>query len=82
MNSNLIIFFILFIAIIAIITCITVILMSSNLHKESTSSKEGFLSGFRQMYRPYIRKARLYTTNKYNLLSGNTSVFLRRWGLW
>ena len=76
MKSNLIIFFILFIVVIS------VSLMFFSLHKESASSKEGFLSGFRQMYRPYIRKVRLYTTNNYNLLSGKTSVFLRRWGLW
>jgi hypothetical protein len=76
MKSNLIIFFIVVIAVIA------VSLMFFSLHKESASSKEGFLSGFRQMYRPYIRKARLYTTNNYNFLSGKTSVFLRRQGLW
>jgi uncharacterized protein YpmB len=76
MKSNLIIFLILFIAVI------TAIFMFFVLHKESYSSKEGFLSGFRQMYRPYIRKARLYTTNNYNALSGKTSVFLRRVGLW
>jgi len=79
MNSNLIIFFI---VVIAVILVIAVSLMFFILHKESNSSKEGFLSGFRQMYRPYIRKARLYTTNNYNLLSGKTTVFLRRWGLW
>jgi len=76
MKSNLIIFLILFIVIN------TIILMFLNLNGGYDTAKEGFLSGFRQMYRPYIRKARLYTTSKYNSLSDKTSVFLRRWGFW
>jgi hypothetical protein len=56
--------------------------MFLNLNGGYDTAKEGFLSGFRQMYRPYIRKARLYTTSKYNSLSDKTSVFLRRWGFW
>jgi uncharacterized protein YpmB len=76
MKSDLIIFFILFVVIIIII------LMFFKLYEKTYTTKEGFLSGFRQMYRPYIRKARLYTTSKYNSLSDKTSVFLRRWGFW
>jgi hypothetical protein len=74
MKSNLIIFFIV----------IVFILFALIFHfsKESDTNKEGFLSGFRQMYRPYIRKARLYTTNKYNSLSGKLAVFLRKNGFW
>lgn len=56
--------------------------MFFKLYEKTYTTKEGFLSGFRQMYRPYIRKARLYTTSKYNSLSDKTSVFLRRWGFW
>ena len=73
MKINLIIF-------IVIITVILIVF--SLLYKNPDSTREGFLSGFRQMYRPYIRKARLYTTSKYNSLSGKTSVFLRKNGFW
>ena len=57
-------------------------LMFFNLDGGYDTAKEGFLSGFRKMYRPYIRKARLYTTSKYSSFSDKTSVFLRRWGFW
>jgi hypothetical protein len=72
MKINLIIF----------IVIITVILIVFSLYKNPDSTREGFLSGFRQMYRPYIRRARLYTTSKYNSFSGKTSVFLRKNGFW
>lgn len=73
MKINLIIF-------IVIITVILIVF--SLLYKNPDSTREGFLSGFRQMYRPYIRRARLYTTSKYNSFSGKTSVFLRKNGFW
>jgi hypothetical protein len=79
MKSSLIIFFIPF---ILFIVFITTIFMFLSLHKENDTTKEGFLSGFRQMYRPYVRRARLYTTSNYDSLSGKVAVFLRRWGLW
>jgi len=49
--------------------------------KENEAKKEGFLSGFRHIYRPYARKVRLYTTNKYKSISNKTYVILRKWGL-
>lgn len=51
------------------------------LGKEYEAKKEGFLSGFRHIYRPYVRKVRLYTTNKYKSISNKTYVILRKWGL-
>ena len=77
MKSDLIIFFIIIFVIVVIM-----ILLLRNFNKENHSSKEGFLSGFRQMYRPYIRKARLYTTSKYNSFSSKLAVFLRKNGFW
>jgi competence protein ComGC len=74
MKSDLIIFIIIIVVIIILLLC--------NFNKENDSSKEGFLSGFRQMYRPYIRKARLYTTSKYNSFSSKLAVFLRKNGFW
>jgi uncharacterized membrane protein len=46
-----------------------------------SEQKEGFLSGFHKMYRPYVRNARLYTTNKFNNISNKTYVVFKRWGL-
>jgi hypothetical protein len=46
-----------------------------------SEQKEGFLSGFHKMYRPYVRKARLYTTNKFNNISNKVYVVFKRLGL-
>lgn len=42
---------------------------------------EPFLSGVQQIYRPYVRKVRIYTTNKYNLIMNKIYVFARKFGL-
>jgi hypothetical protein len=76
MKSNLIIFFIVVLIIILFFHFI------KNYKQENGTTKEGFLSGFRQMYRPYVRRARLYTTSNYDSFSGKVAVFLRRLGLW
>ena len=41
---------------------------------------EGFTSGFRQMYRPHIRNARLVVENYYNKSKNNFHVILKKVG--
>jgi hypothetical protein len=45
------------------------------------TTKEPFLSGFNKMYRPYVRNARLYTSNKINSFTSKSKVFFRRIGI-
>jgi hypothetical protein len=45
------------------------------------NTKEPFLTKMHQAYRPYIRKARLYGTNKYRSLKDRATLFLRKWGI-
>jgi hypothetical protein len=44
-------------------------------------SKEGFTSRIREMYRPYIRNARLFKEKTYNQLKNNFFSFIRKIGL-
>jgi len=57
---------------------LSITIMVSNSNKEQ---KEGFLSGFQRMYRPYVRNARLYTTSKFNSISNRIYVLFKRVGL-
>jgi len=41
---------------------------------------EGFTSGFRQMYRPHIRNARLVVENYYNSSKNNLHLILKKVG--
>ena len=41
---------------------------------------EGFTSGFRQMYRPHIRNARLVVENYYNISKNNLHLILKKVG--
>ncbi len=45
------------------------------------SNKEGFTSGFRQMFRPSMRSARLFFEKHYNSFKKNSSLFFRKIGL-
>ena len=45
------------------------------------TNKEGFTSGFRQMFRPSIRNVRLFGEKYYNLIKKNTTLFFRKFGV-
>jgi len=65
-----------YIVLLLIITLVLFLFLSVK-----SEQKEGFLSGFHKMYRPYLRKARLYTTNKFNSISNRVYVGFKRLGL-
>ena len=44
-------------------------------------NKENFTSGFRRMYRPYIRNARVYYHNNLHFMRNKGSVLLKKWGI-
>ena len=53
-------------------------------NKSQTSkcgNKENFTSGFRRMYRPYIRYARVYYHNNLHFIKNKSTVLLKRWGI-
>jgi len=46
-----------------------------------TNNKEYFTSGFREMYRPYIRNVRLIGEKYHNQIKQNNNLFFRKFGL-
>lgn len=56
---------------------------SNNIKYTNTveDNKEGFTSGFRQMFRPSIRNVRLFGEKYYNLIKKNTTLFFRKFGV-
>lgn len=77
MKTNLYNYITLFVVIILVLY-LSITIMVSNSNKEQ---KEGFLSGFQKMYRPYVRNARLYTTSRFNSISNRVYVLFKRLGL-
>lgn len=43
--------------------------------------KESFTSGFREMYRPYVRNVRLIYDNYYTRVKNNTQLLFRKFGV-
>ena len=74
-----------------IIIIITIIILSFNFYNFSNSFhpynsfnpsvNEGFTTKLGGIYRPYIRKARLFSENFYNNTTGGVSTFFRKIGL-
>ena len=64
--------------VIILVLYLSITIVVSNSNKQQ---KEGFLSGFQKMYRPYVRSARLYTTSRFNSISNRIYVVFKRWGL-
>jgi hypothetical protein len=48
---------------------------------DTNTNKENFTSGFRQMYRPQLRNARLFGEKYYNKIKSNSYVIFRKFGL-
>jgi hypothetical protein len=46
-----------------------------------SDSAEGFTPKMREMYRPYVRKIRVYSENFYNKTIENVSTFFRKTGI-
>ena len=63
--------------IIALVLIIVVIFLLINMYK----NKEGFTTGIREMYHPYIRNIRLIYDNYYNKLKTSIQLFFRKIGL-
>jgi hypothetical protein len=42
---------------------------------------EGFTSGFREMYRPRVRRARLIVEGYFNKAKNNFQLFLKKFGI-
>jgi hypothetical protein len=59
-----------------IITSIVLLFLTS-----INENKESFTSGFREMYRPYIRNVRLIGGNYYTKVKNNTQLIFRKFGL-
>lgn len=68
LSQYLIIFF-------TILTILTMIIVISN------RKKEGFTTKLGHIYRPYIRKARIFSENFLNNTTGSVSTFFRKIGL-
>uniref|UniRef100_A0A6C0HBT9 Uncharacterized protein n=1 Tax=viral metagenome TaxID=1070528 RepID=A0A6C0HBT9_9ZZZZ len=84
MKSNLIIFLNIFIFIVVFVFLVYLIQQLIIIKKKKSyeyENKEGFLSGFRQAYRPYIRNMRLYSKNKFKIFSGKMQTIVRKFGL-
>lgn len=65
--------------IIIIILCL---LFSSNPYNSfNPSVNEGFTTKLGRFYRPYVRKARLFSENFYSNTTGGVSTFFRKVGL-
>jgi predicted PurR-regulated permease PerM len=45
------------------------------------TKNEGFTSGFRQMYRPHIRNARLTVEEHYNKTKNYFTIMLKKFGI-
>lgn len=46
-----------------------------------TNKKEEFTTGFREMYRPYVRNVRLIGENYYTKIKQTIHLFFRKFGL-
>jgi hypothetical protein len=69
-------------AIVAILALFIIfILMFANYFLKIKNHNEGFTSGFRQMYRPHIRNARLVVENYYNKSKNNFHLILKKIGV-
>jgi hypothetical protein len=66
--------------ILAVVTVIFAILILSFLNIKK-SKGEGFTSGFRQMYRPHIRNARLIVEGNYNRTKNYFTLTLKKFGI-
>ena len=43
--------------------------------------KEGFMPGIHQMYRPYLRRGRIYTNNLTNYMNTRSMILFKKIGL-
>jgi hypothetical protein len=64
--------------IIIAVVLITIVLF---LLVKMIKNKEGFTTGFREMYRPYIRNVRLIYDNYYTRVKNNTQLIFRKFGV-
>jgi ABC-type amino acid transport system permease subunit len=67
--------------VIITIIVIIIILYMILVNKNKVSESEGFTSGFRQMYRPHIRNARLVVEGYYNKTTNYFHVILKKLGI-
>lgn len=58
-----------------IITIVLILLLTIKKRRES------FTTGFREMYRPYVRNVRLFYDNYYNKLKTNVQLIFRKFGV-
>ena len=66
---------------VKIIITVVLITMVLILLVKMIKNKEGFTTGFREMYRPYIRNVRLIYDNYYTRVKNNTQLLFRKFGL-
>ena len=74
----LIIFFILIYIIYKVIIIIITLITVNDITIDK--NKENFTSGFRQMYRPYVRNIRLNSEGFYNKTKNNIQIIFRKFG--
>lgn len=68
------------IMILAVVTVILALLILFFLNMKKKKG-EGFTSGFRQMYRPHIRNARLIVEDNYNRTKNYFTLMLKKFGI-
>jgi hypothetical protein len=73
-NTNKSIFF-------QLITFSVLIIIICKIFQYFTNKKENFTSGFREMYRPYLRNIRLIGENYYTKIKQTIQLFFRKFGL-
>jgi hypothetical protein len=74
-SSKLVMLIVTFIVIIIIIAIFMILV------KKNIKGNEGFTSGFRQMYRPHVRNARLIVEGYYNKTKNYFHVLLKKFGI-
>jgi hypothetical protein len=81
-NINFVYLFIVLIVVSSVIYYLLYLKNQNNKgHTSKCKNKENFTSGFRRMYRPYIRHARVYYHNRLNFIKNKSAVLLKRWGI-
>lgn len=66
---------------ILVILAIIVVIIILFIFSLKLKTNEGFTSGFRQMYRPHIRNARLIVEGNYNKTKNYFTIMLKKFGI-
>jgi hypothetical protein len=69
------------ILVIIVVIFILVIFFLNTKNTATLITNEGFTAGFRQMYRPHVRNARLIVEGNYNKTKNYFTLMLKKFGI-